>query len=60
MNSFSRATKLCATITVAAIMLIGAQSQSYAETGSVRFHIVKAGFIIGASGGSGILNFKGK
>jgi hypothetical protein len=26
----------------------------------VRFHIVKAGFIIGAGGGSGTLNFKGR
>ena len=60
MPSFNRVTKLCATIVVAAIMLTGALSQSYAATGSVRFHIVKAGIIIGATGGSGILNFKGR
>ena len=42
------------------IMLIATLSPSYAETGSVRFHIVKAGFIIGAGGGSGTLNFRGK
>ena len=52
--------KFCAAIIVATIMLAGTLSQSYAETGAVRFHIVKAGFIIGAGGGSGTLNFKGK
>ena len=26
----------------------------------MRFHIVKAGFIIGTGGGSGTLNFKGR
>src|SRR5262245_10736764 len=60
MPSFNRVAKLCATIVLAAIMLNGALSQSYAATGSVRFHIVKAGIIIGATGGSGILNFKGR
>jgi hypothetical protein len=60
MPSFNRVAALCTTIMVAAIMLTGALSQSYAETGSVRFHIVKAGFIVGVGGGSGTLNFKGK
>ena len=60
MLSLHRVMKLCAAIVVAAIMLTGALSRSYAETGSVRFHIVKAGFIVGAGGGSGTLNFKGK
>ena len=61
MLSWHRATKFCATIVVAVIMLtVGALSRSYAETGSVRFHIVKAGFIIGIGGGSGTLNFRGR
>jgi len=55
-----RATKLCAAIVLAAIILPGTLSRSYAESGAVRFHIVKAGFIIGAGGGSGTLNFKGR
>jgi hypothetical protein len=55
-----RRTKLCAAIVVAAIMLTGALSLSYAETGSVRFNIVKAGFIVGVGGGSGTLNFQGR
>jgi hypothetical protein len=37
-----------------------ALSLSYAETGSVRFNIVKAGFIVGVGGGSGTLNFQGR
>ena len=55
-----RATKFCAVITVASVMLIGAVSQSYADTGSVRLNIKKVGFIVGVGGGSGTLNFKGK
>ena len=60
MLGFYHQTKLWAAIMVAAIMLTGTLSQSYAATGTVRFHIVKAGFIVGFSGGSGILNFKGR
>jgi hypothetical protein len=52
--------KLCAAIVVAATMLTGALSLSYAETGSIRFNIVKAGFIVGVGGGTGTLNFQGK
>jgi len=55
-----RATKFCAVIGVAAIMLAGAVSQSYADTGSVRLRITKVGFIVGVGGGSGTLNFKGR
>src|SRR5215470_4842575 len=60
MLSLHRGTKLCAAIVVAAIMLTGALSYSYAETGSVRLNIVKAGFIVGIGGGSGTLNFQGR
>jgi hypothetical protein len=60
MLSLFRATKLCAVIIVVAIMLTGALSQSYAETGSVRIKITKVGFIVGVGGGSGTLNFQGK
>jgi len=52
--------KFYAGILAVAITLTGTLSQSYAETGAVRFHIVKAGFIVGAGGGSGTLNFKGR
>jgi len=60
MLSLRRGTKLCAAIVVAAIMLTGALSRSYAETASIRLHIVKAGFIIGVGGGSGTLTFEGR
>jgi hypothetical protein len=55
-----RAMKFCAAILVAAVMLTGAPSQSYAENGSVRLKITKVGFIVGVGGGSGTLTFKGK
>jgi hypothetical protein len=60
MLGFYRSTRFWSATMVAAIMLIGTLSQSYAATGSVRFHIVKAGFIVGVGGGSGTLNFKGR
>ena len=59
-GSLHRGTKLCAAIVVAAIMLTGTLSRSYAETASIRLHIVKAGFIIGVGGGSGTLTFEGR
>lgn len=60
MLSLFRATKFCAALAVAAIMLTGAPSQSSAETGSVRLKVTKAGFIVGVGGGSGTLTFQGK
>lgn len=60
MLGFYHPTRFCAAFIVVAIMLTGTLSQSYAATGSVRFHIVKAGFIVGVSAGYGTLNFKGK
>jgi len=60
MLTLFRVTKFCAAITVAALILTGATSQSYAETGSVRLKITKVGFIVGVGGGSGTLTFKGR
>lgn len=60
MLSLFHATKFCAAIAVAAIILTGAPSLSYADTGSVRLKITKVGFIVGVGGGSGTLTFKGK
>ena len=47
---------------VALIALTGASlsSAANADTGSVRLSVVKAGWFLGASGGSGTLVFKGK
>jgi hypothetical protein len=33
---------------------------SFADTGSVRIHVTKAGFIVGVGGGTGTLSFHGK
>jgi hypothetical protein len=60
MLGLSRAVKSSAALLVAAVMLMGAPSMSYAENGSVRMKITKVGFIVGIGGGSGVLTFKGK
>jgi hypothetical protein len=60
MRSFHHAIKLVAMTLIAAAMLAGAATQSQAQTGSVRLHIVKAGFIVGVGGGSGVLHYHGK
>ena len=60
MPRLNRVSAIFAGILAAAIMLTATLSQSYAESGSVRLHIVKAGFIVGVGGGSGTLTFQGK
>jgi len=52
--------KTGAAILGAAVILASAAWPSYAETGTVRVRIAKAGFIIGVGGGSGVLHFKGR
>ncbi|HWX85403.1 MAG TPA: hypothetical protein VNZ48_17550 [Xanthobacteraceae bacterium] len=57
---FTRAMKMAAAVVSLAIMLMGAATPSQAQaTGQVRLHIVKAGFIIGVGGGSGVLHYQG-
>ena len=34
--------------------------RAYADSGAVRFSVVKGGFVIGGSGGNGTLTFKGR
>lgn len=48
------------TILVASLALVSSDSVSYADSGYVRLTIYKAGWIIGGSGGSGILRFRGR
>src|SRR5271154_1060099 len=60
MQSFIRAYKFAAVAMAAAMLLIGASTQSYAGTGRVRLNIVKAGFIIGVGGGTGTLTYQGR
>jgi hypothetical protein len=43
-----------------AVTMAGTSSLSYAQTGTVRIHVAKAGFIVGVGGGEGVLRFKGK
>jgi hypothetical protein len=47
---------------VALMALTGASlsSAAYADSGSISFRVLKAGFVIGGSGGSGTLTFHGQ
>ncbi len=47
------------TMLVAFVALAGSSSASLADSGTVRLTIYKAGWIIGGSGGSGALYFRG-
>jgi hypothetical protein len=56
---FSRLAGLAAgAFALAALAL--APAVSFADTGTVRLKVTKAGFIVGVGGGSGVLHFKGK
>ena len=58
MSSFTRVVKFGAVV-AATFALLGAPSQSQAQTGRVHAKIIKAGFIVGAGGGSGTLTYEG-
>jgi hypothetical protein len=60
MLTFIRASKLFAAVLMTAAVLAGASTESRAQTGTVRLHIVKAGFIVGVGGGSGTLTYHGR
>ena len=60
MFGLSRAVKGAAAMLAASFMLIAAALPSHADSGTVRFRVVKAGFIFGAGGGSGTLVFHGR
>lgn len=51
--------RFVAVITAAALIIAAAPTQSQAQTGTVRLNIVKAGFIVGIGGGSGVLHYNG-
>jgi len=58
MFRFSRLISLAAgALALGALVL---PSLSYADSGSVRLRVTKAGFIVGVGGGSGVLHFHGK
>jgi hypothetical protein len=59
MRTLLRACRMAAMALIAAVTLVAASTPSSAQVGSVRLHIVKAGFIIGVGGGSGVLHYQG-
>jgi hypothetical protein len=60
MLSIVKAANLGAALIAGAIILGGAPSPSYADSGTVRFTVTRAGFILGMGGGRGTLRFRGK
>jgi len=48
------------TVLFALVAVVGLSPASHADSGTVTLTIYKAGWIIGGSGGSGILNFQGR
>lgn len=60
MLNFGRVLKCAAGAAAALTMLVGAATPSRAETCSIRLHVVKAGFIVGVGGGSGVLVCHGR
>lgn len=57
MRSFGFRTAFIAMI---AIVGAGLSSAAYADSGTIRISVVKGGWFIGASGGSGTLTFRGR
>jgi hypothetical protein len=45
---------------IALTALAGASSAALADSGTISFTVLKAGFVVGGSGGSGTLTFHGK
>jgi len=60
MLRLTQVVKFSVAIVAAVTMLFAATMPSHAASGTVRLHIVKAGFIVGVGGGSGTLVFQGK
>lgn len=60
MFSVSRIIKRIAVIAAAMTLLVAASTASHAQSGRVRLHIVKAGFIVGVGGGNGTLTYHGR
>ena len=48
------------TAAVALVALVATSAAALADSGSIHLRIVKAGFVIGGSGGSGTLTFHGR
>src|SRR6516164_5267421 len=59
MSGLTKLTKLIAAFAAVISIMFAATTPSQAQTGTVRINVVKAGFIVGAGGGSGTLTFRG-
>jgi hypothetical protein len=59
MLTFHSVLKCAAALAAALCIMAAAAAPSQAQTGTVRLHVVKAGFIVGVGGGSGVLHFQG-
>jgi hypothetical protein len=57
MSTLFRAFRSAAIALLAMTALAAAPTESRAQSGTVRLHIVKAGFIVGIGGGSGVLYY---
>ena len=49
-----------AALALAALAVAAFAAPAFADSGSISFRVIKAGFIVGGSGGSGTLTFHGK
>ena len=49
-----------ALVALAAVAALSLSSAAYADGGSISFRVIKAGFVVGGSGGSGTLTFHGR
>ena len=47
-------------VALAAVAALSVTSAAKADSGTISFNVVKAGFVVGGSAGSGTLNFQGK
>lgn len=59
MRTFFRRLALVTAVLVAAVW-VNAPNSAYAQSASIEFTVVKAGYFIGVSGGEGVLRFKGR
>jgi hypothetical protein len=60
MLELTRTWRLGCAAALAGILATTAALPSQAATGVVRIHVMKAGFIFGATGGNGVLRFRGR
>jgi hypothetical protein len=59
MFGLNRLLRFATLLTVVALLLT-VSTQCFAQSGRVQLRIVRAGFIIGGGGGSGVLTFRGR